>query len=783
MTFVKSAVISQIKDKLCDDPAILGKLYRAKKNPYDTKRVEHGIVDDFIADGWEVERELKTKTWIRKEKSHNRRFEDEVWCQLYELGYRCLNFDDQFKLPYGRDRNDQKQIDVVAVDQGTVILVECKSSAKPKKAPSLQTEFEGLEEQIRGFDKAARAIFGGNVRTRYIFATRGLRIDVDGVDITRLRSANGFYYNDNTYAYIQSLIKNYKTAAHYQFMGILFKGECISKDKLSIPAVEGTMGTKKYYMFSLEPQTLLKIGFILHRTRANESEMPTYQRLLVPSRLKSINKFVNEGGYFPNSVIVNFAKQKNGVTFEALPRVGNTKSRSGMLKIPNAYAIAYIIDGQHRIYGYADTNYLASNTIPVVAFTGLTSTEQLEIFMSINENQKAVSPSLRGTLERDLFWSSDRVDSRLKALRSSIIIELAESPNGPLHSLIQVGEDSAALKFTPFSKGLLHSGLLPRAKGNQYEANSIEACLYDTNNNNHDTAMKRCQKKIVSLLNESFGYVEEKYPELLVPPNSMIGSNRGAYAFITLIGSLNHWETVVKKRVTRRSSTNERLGVLTQYFDVLLEGLQNIAQHDRELLMSSYGTGSESDWARTFQSIINRKIPSYDPPELIVWRERNDKDLQDEARTVVVEIETHIKRSILKTLRNLFGDDWELEIGSIKRKCMENAEAEREKLYKEGLGNNEISWTEMFTIMDYKTIIDKFWAKTPSNESDSFSTFEAQFSINIGEGVGSKKVSLKWISKFNSLRNNLAHEGTKEKGLSKDEVDFLKHIHGHLITE
>lgn len=62
-----------------------------------------------------------------------------------------------------------------------------------------------------------------------------------------------------------------------------------------------------------------------------------------------------------------------------------------------------------------------SNTIPVVAFENLDTSEQLKIFMDINENQKAVSPSLRLDLEEDLYWNSDRTDSRIKALRSSII--------------------------------------------------------------------------------------------------------------------------------------------------------------------------------------------------------------------------------------------------------------------------------------------------------------------------------------------------------------------------
>src|SRR5690606_9468959 len=217
----------------------------------------------------------------------------------------------------------------------------------------------------------------------------------DSIHLERLEKSNAFYYNNNTYEYVNSLIKNYKSAAHYQFLGMIFKNELINNNKIEIPAVKGKMGKKEYFMFSIEPSLLLKMGFILHRTRANESEFPTYQRLLVPNRLKGITKFIDDGGYFPNSIILNFNTKKHKLIFESNSKENDSNSCSGTLKIPNSYGIAYIIDGQHRIYGYANSAYKQNNTIPVVAFRDLDTMEQLEMFMDINENQKAVSPSLK----------------------------------------------------------------------------------------------------------------------------------------------------------------------------------------------------------------------------------------------------------------------------------------------------------------------------------------------------------------------------------------------------
>jgi len=355
---------------------------------------------------------------------------------------------------------------------------------------------------------------------------------------------------------VNGLITSYKSAAHYQFLALLFKGQLISKERIEVPAIEGKMGGKKYYMFSIEPHLLLKMGFILHRTRANEAEMPTYQRLLVPSKLKRISKFIQNGGYFPNSVILNFSKKIKRLQFEPTPRGESTRSRFGVLKIPNAYAIAYIIDGQHRVYGYADSDYKESNTIPVVAFRDLDSTEQLKLFMDINENQKAVSATLRITLEEDLYWNSERADSRMKALRSSIIQELAGSISGALYNKISIGEDKALLSAKPFAQALTRSGLLPFAKGNTFITESGSSSLYNINNKDLGSEMIRARNSIVKFINLSYQFADEKFQDIFERERYFIVSNRGTYAFICLIGSLNVFESDRKNVNVKTSSEN-----------------------------------------------------------------------------------------------------------------------------------------------------------------------------------------------------------------------------------
>lgn len=143
----------------------------------------------------------------------------------------------------------------------------------------------------------------------------------------------------------------------------------------------------------------------------------------------------------------------------------------------------------------------------------MSSADQLGIFMDINENQKAVSLNLRLDLEEDLYWKSDRLDSRLKALRSSIIKAIANDTNSPLYNKISVSEDKELLSFKPFAEALNASLLLPRAKSKFTE----DSCNYAIYESDHDKAMKDSRQHIKDLLIKCYNYVADRFPKIFAP--------------------------------------------------------------------------------------------------------------------------------------------------------------------------------------------------------------------------------------------------------------------------
>ena len=583
-----------------------------------------------------------------------------------------------------------------------------------------------------------------------------------GEDDQRMKDNGIYHLDDNAYNYICNLIKSYQTSVIYQFYGLMFKDELINNKPITIPALKGSMGNKDYYLFSIEPSTLLKIGFVLHRTRVNDSMAPTYQRLLIPKRLKGITKFIDDGGYFPNSIILNFAEPSSDlrITFDEIHKEKDSDSIFGLLNIPNAYGIAYIIDGQHRVYGYANSNMKNKHTIPVVAFSGMESEEQLKIFMEINENQKAVSKNLRIDLEEDLFWTSSRLDSRMKALRSSTIKELSSKPGTVLYNKISIGEDSADLSSIPFDTGLSQSGLIPKAKNTKWVDES-DAYLYDKNETDINKAMTEARKRIAQFVLGCYETASDKMTS--EAKEEFLLSNRATYAFIVLVGSL-HAYLVNSGMLSVSSTISRRNEVIAPYIEALANGLNTLPQEESTFLRGIQGQGAEKKWLLSYQNIINRVYPDYFPEDLKEWKEMRDQDLQNEGKKLKEDIRKQLRRLLFERLEQVFKSKWLSGNIAIIKNEVENRIIKSDG-DREDFDLMEYDWRDYLEVSDYKDIISKNF---------SYPEFEEVFSINIGLPFKSKTEKLAWL--------NLIPEGKGKKAsaLTRSDINRLELINSHL---
>lgn len=447
----------------------------------------------------------------------------------------------------------------------------------------------------------------------------------------------------------------------------------------------------------------------------------------------------------------------------------------GILNIPNAYGIAYIIDGQHRLYGYAGTEkYKFTNTIPVVAFHNMESRQQLQIFMDINENQKAVSKDLRIDLEEDINWESKQVDSRLKALRSSIIKVLANDNSSVLANKISVGEDTSNLASSPFESGLRHSSLLPTATKTSY-TKDVDVCMYNTKNLDHNKAMIECKKKVSAFIQKCYNYAYQELDEMIF--NDFILCNRGTYAFIALIGSINK-HLVETQKITQFEPLETRMNAISPYLDILFDYLHNLPAEDDSELRIIRGQQAEKTWLCRFQNSVHKKNPEFNPDGLETWIKTQDSGLQERGREFASEIFPIIKESVLQKLQDLYDESWEDSVKDIKKNCLSR--------YIQNFGDDEnfdlqtVEWTDALEMSDLKSIIEKNW--TLRNPIDpNYQPFCKEFAIQVNDSFSTKNEKLAWISDYMKIQKTIADP--KGKKLTPQQVSKLEFIYNSLKAE
>ena len=139
-------------------------------------------------------------------------------------------------------------------------------------------------------------------------------------------------------------------------------------------------GERRFYTFSIYSDILAKCCFATNR---DEDPVQGFQRVLDEKRAKEIAHYIDhELGTIPNSIVLS---AQPDAKFQL---VGGGKTGS-FLFTPHSFLI---IDGQHRVYGYA----LAKTRlrVPVVVYENLTREEEARLFIDINTKQKPVPKEL-----------------------------------------------------------------------------------------------------------------------------------------------------------------------------------------------------------------------------------------------------------------------------------------------------------------------------------------------------------------------------------------------------
>lgn len=149
----------------------------------------------------------------------------------------------------------------------------------------------------------------------------------------------------------------------------------MAKKVYSARAIEIEQDGYVFYVFKMPSDKLRRISYVSRRSLLNREGV---QRQLSERRLKAIGKYIQDAAVFPNTIIVSFDELSFDGKKVSIPLENNN---------------AFIIDGQHRLYGF---DYAESKKLDLIVsgFEKLETPQIAKIFRVINSTQKKIDPSL-----------------------------------------------------------------------------------------------------------------------------------------------------------------------------------------------------------------------------------------------------------------------------------------------------------------------------------------------------------------------------------------------------
>ncbi len=623
----------------------LNKTARQRKRKYHELTVSQTERDSYLQQGWELKpKQPKNKARLSKEKQPDELLEDEVWLLFYNMGFTEMNKDRNFKIQTGPI---EKQIDVFAKDGNGAFVVECKGSTQGAQISRKDIhEISNLKRDIT--DSIKKKYDDRNIRVSFVIATRGMQWSEANENLAK---NNGiFVWEEAELKSYGELIKHLGASAKFQIYSILFKNKKIPDLRsIKVPAILGGRGDAKYYSFIIKPEELLKVAYV-HRRESSPSEVTdSYQRMVRKSRLKKIDEFISKGGYFPNNIILNFTRKPTFRRFEKEKQVGDIVC--GTLEFPPYYGSAWVIDGQHRLYGYANNEKRMKDTVPVLAFESLPVKDQAKLFVDINEKQVAVTRNLLWDLYPDIYYGSGEEEHQIERAISLIVKRLNSDNDSPLCSHIVIpsvlstkGREVTNLTMTTICDGIKENRLITKN----------EALLYKDDYDS--TANFACER-----LKAYFDVISKSLPEdWKKGERGLLRSNIGIRILLIIFRQLIlYLKLGGQEGIYNKKDLSKFKDETNKLLNPMLTKLKNMSDERRSSIRKQVGKGPLTENAKQMAWCVKEQFDGFGLELLRNWAPPRPKELSDEAiRQNLEHTEISLRDFIARELEKLYGAPW-----------------------------------------------------------------------------------------------------------------------------
>ena len=716
---------------------------------YRTAKSSHK--DELEKDGWEiVPTKLKKSIRMRKPKPHHQAFEDRVWALLADMKFQYLNESNRFQLRYTPELS--KKVDIFAAEEEAVLIVECKSTDAERRVSYQKdiNELIGIKDKLR---QSAQKLFPGKPKVAFLFATNNATLSEN--DLNRLKEGGIFHLNNAEIEYWEQLADHLGEAAKYQLFGKLFAGRDIPNLPHRVPAIKGKMASGYvFYSFSIDPKFLLRIAFVLHRSEADAEAAEAYQRLVKRDRLKNIGKFIDRGGYFPNSIIINIETKKQDLQFDlAASGEHDSTTKLGILHLPREYRSVFIIDGQHRLYGYSKAQSKSHHTVPIVAFVNLPQAEQAKIFVDINREQRSVQPNLLHSIRADFDWESDDAGCAISSVKTRMISRLNYDETSPFYRRIVLSDEKTTttrcLTLEAIKRWGLGSstGFFGRIKGKKLIKTGYLS----------DVSYDQTLTKSVEFFRCCFNFVRNELPDqwaIGADEGGFIAMNLGVSSMIRTIDYVLDYLVRFENVHPEEQSGQSLADNVIPYLIPVVDYIKSLDFKKLKELRSHFGSGSPEIVTMQFLESIHSKFNDFSPDGLQQWIRDNSGMFNNSAYDLGHNlIEPMMHEFIIRQLKKEFGEmSWWAEGVSEKiQKACSMARIEEH--------STEQDWNFLNTI-HYKDIIEDNWQQL----GDYFTPPRM-------ENVKREK-KLAWLVTLNQIRKHYSHP--QRPNIKEEEYNFLQ---------
>ncbi|MEA2561189.1 MAG: sulfur modification protein DndB [Acidobacteriota bacterium] len=729
-------------------------LARRKSRDQEFRTVRNNDLSEYLAQDWSIQRKNKATTRLLRPKPLEILLRDRVWSLLYAMGFTHLSGEgDAILQARTKSEGEALPLGVVGLDHDIAIAVKCRSASSPRRDPKFAEHLADHSLTRERFANAANMQYPLNHKRVPVLAVFTSNLILSEQDIDKATEQKISLFNENDLAYYEQLSSHLGPAAKYQFFADMLPGKRIHGLQLAVPAIEAKMGKHTYFSFSITPEALLKIAYVSHRAKGKATDVNTYQRMIKKSRLRKIREYINQNGVFPTNIVLSLEGRKN-LRFERAGQQGGPEgARYGILHLSPAYRSAWIIDGQHRLFAYSGLQRAKTSYLSVLAFQNLPASQQAQLFIDINHEQKSVKRSLLQELYAELNWDADDEEKRIGAIVSKAIQALNEEKDSPLYGRILLTDDSPTdqrcISLASIFSALNQPEMFIVKKSEQYGP------LWADDN-------ERTLKRTLRVTKAWFGWIRAEsagWWDLGKAEGGGLAMNDGVAVCLGVLRVIFHH---LNSRGTDPSglADNELLVALEPFGVALGQYFGSLAAEKRQVFRSLRGNQGKARARRGCEQALHEAFPDFLPPGLEEFLKLEAAQTNERGYGIIHRIETALQRLVIDTLKAEYEDKdeawWYSGIPEpIRKKASERREEARGKGNKEGY----------LDLIDFRSIATKNWE-----------LFEDV--LPHGEGR-SKDQRTEWIMRVNELRKVVMHPA-KQQVLSWDDLAELERYDGWL---